>query len=147
MSAIAPLKPEAVRKRLSLSCHIAPDVPARIVGDARWTRRIVFNLVTNAVKFTSAGSVAVTVTACTIEDAYHCVRLDVVDTGIGIAPGQQEAIFRPFVQLDQTSTRERGGIGLGLTIVRRMVERLGGLLELDSTPGEGSRFRVSLPIG
>ena len=146
-AAISPLKPEALRKRLGFTCQCAPDVPARIVGDARWTRRIVFNLAANAVKFTAAGSVTVTVTACDLEQAHHCVRLDVVDTGPGIAHAQQEAIFRPFMQLDQTSTRERGGVGMGLTLVRKMVDRLGGFLELDSTPGKGSRFSVILPIG
>lgn len=69
-----------------------------------------------------------------------------LNTGLSIAQAQQEGIFRPFVQLDQSSTRVHGGVGMGLTLVRKMVDRLGGFLELESTPGHGSRFSVILPV-
>jgi signal transduction histidine kinase len=146
-AALRPLEPEALRKGLDFTQEVAPEVPQCIVGDGRWLRQIVFNLAANALRFTARGSVRIDVGMCDIDGERHCVRIEVADTGEGIAPEQQEVIFRPFVQLDQSSTRRHGGMGLGLTLVRGLVERLGGFLELQSALGQGTRFSVVLPIG
>jgi signal transduction histidine kinase len=146
-AALRPLEPEALRKGLDFTQEVAADVPQCIVGDGRWLRQIVFNLVANALKFTTRGSVRVQVAMVDLDGERHCVCIEVVDTGEGFAPEQQEVIFRPFVPLDQSFTRRHGGIGLGLTLVRGLVERLGGFLELQSALGQGSRFGVVLPIG
>ncbi len=111
-----------------------------IVTDRERLRRILTNLVANGVKFTRAGSVRVTV-----DEGDDTVSFAVRDTGIGMALEDQERIYDPFWQVDQSNTREEGGTGLGLSIVHRLVEQLGGTLDLDSRPGEGSTFTVRLP--
>ena len=144
--ALRPLQPEAMRKGLSLSHTIAADMPEFVVGDERWLRQIVFNLAANAVKFTSRGSVQVLAAAQLTEDGAHCLRIDFVDTGIGIPAPDHETIFKPFVHLDQGLSRRYSGCGMGLALVRSMVERLGGYVELESASGRGSRFTLVLPV-
>jgi signal transduction histidine kinase len=102
---------------------------------------VVRNLVHNALKFTEAGSVHVQ--AAVADDAFV---LDVTDTGIGIAPHDQATVFEMFRQGDGSDTRRYGGTGLGLHIVQRYVEQLGGRVDLASTVGTGSRFTVRLPL-
>jgi PAS domain S-box-containing protein len=117
------------------------DVPSvSLVTDPRKLSIVLRNLVGNALKFTLRGRVAV---AARLEDA--SLVIEVSDTGIGIAPEQREAIFEMFRQADQSDSRRFGGTGLGLYIVRRFVEQMGGRVEVDSTPGQGSTFRVTLP--
>jgi signal transduction histidine kinase len=99
------------------------------------------NLLSNAVKFTNKGRVAVE-TRC----AQNGVRIDVVDTGIGIRQTDLQAIWEDFRQVDQSRTREFGGTGLGLSITRKLLERLGGSVSVQSTYGEGSTFSVYLPL-
>ena len=103
------------------------------------------NLVGNALKFTEQGSVKIEVRGRR-EGALLALELSVVDTGIGIAPDQQRAIFQPFVQADGSSRRRFGGTGLGLAIARDLVERMGGTLALKSQPGVGSRFIITLRL-
>jgi signal transduction histidine kinase len=111
-----------------------------VTTDRERLRRILTNLVSNGVKFTDQGSVRIDA-AAEVGDVVFRVR----DTGIGIRPEDQEQVFEPFWQVDQSNTRVAGGTGLGLSIVKRLVEQLGGTLVLDSQPGEGSTltFRLS----
>ncbi len=132
------VREEADRKGLTLEVH-APDI--EVVTDRELLTRSVRNLVTNALKFTDRGGVSVRARA-------HGEALEVVveDTGRGIAPEDQERIFDPFWQADPTHTRTAGGTGLGLSIVRQAAEELGGTVEVESRPGEGSRFVLTVPL-
>ncbi len=115
--------------------------PPRVEGDAARVRQIVFNLLSNALKFTTRGSVTLIA-----EQAGDGVRVVVTDTGIGIPLAQQEAVFESFRQADTSTTRQFGGTGLGLSICRNLVQAMGGELTLASKPGEGSSFTVVLPL-
>lgn len=118
----------------------APSDAGRVHTDAELLRRTVGNLISNAVKFTPRGSIRLVLTA-----APHGVRIDVADTGIGIAPEHRERIFEPFCQLASANTREAEGAGLGLTLARRSARTLGAEVEVESEPGRGSVFTLDLP--
>ncbi len=118
------------------------DCPARMVGDARRLRQIVFNLMSNAVKFTDRGSVRLSAAAVG-ED----LVIRVADTGIGIAPEQLQVVFESFHQIDGELTRRHGGTGLGLAICRELAQALGGDVTVESEVGRGSTFSVRLPLG
>ncbi|HZR81779.1 MAG TPA: hybrid sensor histidine kinase/response regulator [Candidatus Binatia bacterium] len=123
--------------------EFAADVasaPAHLVTDGIKLRTIVRNLLTNAIKFTSEGRIELRV-----RRAADGVRVEVCDTGCGIRSEDRELIFEPFRQLDGSHTRERGGIGLGLALSRRLARSLGGDLRVDSVPGAGSTFALVLP--
>jgi two-component system, sensor histidine kinase and response regulator len=132
--------PRADEKGLELSCRIAPDVPAAVVGDPGRLRQIILNLVSNAVKFTDAGEVGVEVVVAEQTANAVMLKCTVRDTGIGIAEKKRWEIFGAFVQADASTTRRYGGTGLGLTISSQLVEMMGGRLWLESEPGTGSRF-------
>jgi len=117
--------------------------PDCVVGDAARVRQIVFNLVANALKFTSAGQVSLSVTRVDDDSNY---AIAVRDTGIGIAPDQRNAIFEAFRQADASTTRRFGGTGLGLSICRNLARAMGGDVAVDSVEGEGSTFTVTLPL-
>jgi signal transduction histidine kinase/CheY-like chemotaxis protein len=117
--------------------------PDCVVGDAARVRQIVFNLVANALKFTSAGQVSLSVTRVDDDRNY---AIAVRDTGIGIAPDQRNAIFEAFRQADASTTRRFGGTGLGLSICRNLARAMGGDVAVDSVEGEGSIFTVTLPL-
>jgi len=119
---------------------VSGDATGAMVTDFAKIALIARNLVRNAFKFTPSGGVVVRLDA---QDGQ--LILAVSDTGIGIAAGSLPRIFEMFHQLDNGAARQRGGVGLGLYIVKRMVERLGGTIEVDSTVGQGSQFRVALP--
>ena len=119
------------------------DCPDCVVGDAARVRQIVFNLVANALKFTSAGQVSLSVTRAADGRSY---AIAVRDTGIGIAPDQRDAIFEAFRQADASTTRRFGGTGLGLSICRNLARAMGGDVTVDSVEGEGSTFTVTLPL-
>jgi signal transduction histidine kinase/CheY-like chemotaxis protein len=131
----------AAAKGLALRLEIEPGLPAAVAGDAARVEQMLLNLLGNAIKFTDAG--AVTLHAAAAEDG---LRLAVHDTGIGIAPEQQQAIFEPFVQADPTVTRRYGGSGLGLAITARLAQLMGGRIAVRSTPGAGSEFTLWLPL-
>jgi len=132
--------PRADEKGLELSCRIAPDVPAAVIGDPGRLRQVLLNLVSNAVKFTHAGEVGVEVLVSAHLKDEVMLKCTVRDTGIGIAEDKRWEIFGAFVQADATTTRKYGGTGLGLTISSQLVEMMGGRLWLESEPGKGSRF-------
>ncbi len=134
------MKPEADAKGLTLSAEISPELPPFLKGDSIRLAQVLLNLVGNAVKFTPAGSVKVRVSLGSQEGDDYLVRFEVIDTGIGIAPENQKHIFEPFTQADSSTTRQYGGTGLGLTIVKRLAEQMGGTVGLESTPGKGTNF-------
>jgi two-component system chemotaxis sensor kinase CheA len=137
---VSELKPLAQEKGITLRVEVSPGV-GQIATDALKVQRIVRNLAVNAIKFTTSGSVEVRVRPSKLGGA----RIDVIDTGIGIAPEDQARIWDPFEQVDGSNSRRYGGTGLGLSIVRRLTELLGGELSVESSPGSGSRFSVELP--
>jgi signal transduction histidine kinase len=134
------IEPMVRKKQLEFVLDVDPDCPA-IYSDRTKIKQVLLNLLSNAVKFTTKGHVTVE-TRC----APDGIRIDVVDTGIGIRPSDLEAIWEDFRQVDQSRTREFGGTGLGLSITRKLLERLGGRVVVRSTYGEGSTFSVFLPL-
>jgi signal transduction histidine kinase/CheY-like chemotaxis protein len=134
-------EPLARQKELEFSLTVEPSVPMSIHTDRQRLEQILKNLLSNAVKFTDAGRVRLTVSA----NADGWVQFTVQDSGIGIAPDQQDKIFDAFHQADGSTARKYGGTGLGLSISRDLTSLLGGTLTLASTLGEGSTFTLSLP--
>lgn len=130
---------QAEAKGLTLGLRTAEDLPLA-VADAPRLRQVMLNLLSNAVKFTESGGVAVTVT----QRDGDGVEIAVSDTGIGIAEDRLSQIFERFVQADSSISRTFGGTGLGLAISQRLVQSMGGVVTVSSTPGEGSVFRVQL---
>jgi signal transduction histidine kinase/CheY-like chemotaxis protein len=140
----------ARQKGLALLCEIADDVPDRIVADAHRLGQVSMNLLGNALKFTHEGKVGLRVTL--VEplpgDATEALlHFEVHDTGIGIPADQQQHIFEPFRQADESTTRKYGGTGLGLSISTRLVQGMGGRLWLDSTKSGGSSFNFTVRVG
>jgi len=136
---------KADAKRLELTLSIAPDVPRCIVADSWRLKRILRNLIDNAIKFTNEGHIRVGITAREV-GAHAVLRFVVTDTGIGIPAIGGASLFKAFTQADMSSTRRRGGSGLGLAICRRLVERMDGSIGFDSAVGEGSTFWFSVPV-
>ena len=134
---------QASAKGLSIEATVSPDLPAWVLGDAPRVRQILLNLVGNAIKFTEVGEVRIDVKQGSAPDT---VIFAVSDTGIGIPADKQVAIFAPFAQADDSSTRRFGGTGLGLTICRELARLMGGNVEVESTSGSGTTFRVRLPL-
>jgi PAS domain S-box-containing protein len=142
------IAPQAEKKGLTLRCHVDPLIPNTLSGDPGRLRQVLLNLMSNAVKFTLAGEVALAVQFCSQTPDGVSLEFSVRDTGIGIPPEQQAHLFEPFTQADASTTRRFGGTGLGLTISRRLVELMNGAIGLHSQPGEGSTFwfRLTLPV-
>jgi two-component system, sensor histidine kinase and response regulator len=130
----------AQQKELELACEIAPGVPDALTGDPGRLRQIVLNLVGNAIKFTSRGEVVLRAKAEWETEDEVQLRVEVSDTGIGVAPEKRAIIFEAFSQADASTTREFGGTGLGLAISSQLVELMGGRIRLESEPGKGSTF-------
>jgi PAS domain S-box-containing protein len=141
--AVELLGPRAQAKGLEICAYVDERLPARVIGDAARLRQVLFNLVGNAVKFTETGGVSIIVEPGAQPDE---IAFSVRDTGIGIAADDQARIFFEFEQADTGSTRKFGGIGLGLTISKRIIERMAGAIAIDSVPGQGSTFRVTVPL-
>lgn len=138
---------KAKHKGLELTCRFHADVPAWVTADAARLRKALQNLVGNAVKFTHSGAIAVEVTQDSRSGkpgAWICFA--VTDTGIGISPEVREQIFQAFRQADSSLTRQYGGTGLGLAIVRHLATLMGGTIGVDSVPGQGSTFWLSVPL-
>jgi CheY-like chemotaxis protein/signal transduction histidine kinase len=138
---IDPLRPLAQEKGLTLTATVAPDVPATLDTDPQRLGQVLKNLLSNALKFTEKGSVALHVSRNPDDTLSFAVK----DTGIGIPAHQQELIFEAFRQADGSTHRKYGGTGLGLSISRDLAQLLGGSIHVHSTPGEGSVFTLVLP--
>lgn len=134
-------------KGLSLAVTIAPDVPTLLLGDPDRLRQILLNLLTNAVKFTLRGGVTLAVTHEGTRPEGECVKLAVIDTGIGIPENRLERLFNRFSQADRDTRSRFGGTGLGLAISKQLVERMGGRIGVETALGRGSTFwfTVTLP--
>ncbi len=137
------LGPRAQAKGLEICGYVDERLPEQVIGDAERLRQVLFNLIGNAIKFTERGGVSIIVEPGSTPGE---IAIAVRDTGIGIAAEDQERIFREFEQADGSSTRQYGGIGLGLTISKRIVERMEGAIAVESAPGQGSAFRISIPL-
>ena len=159
-AALTPVALKARQKGLAVTTRVAPDVPAVVIADATRLRQVLVNLTGNAVKFTRAGSIEIAVSLAApaegsaagsgagasraVWPGAPCVLAFAVrDTGIGIAPEAQAAIFSAFTQADASTTRRFGGTGLGLAICQRLVGLMGGSIAVDSQPGAGSTFRFT----
>jgi signal transduction histidine kinase/DNA-binding response OmpR family regulator len=140
------LAPKAAEKRLQLAYLMEQNTPSTVVGDVTRVRQILLNLISNGVKFTSAGEVVVLVCLRSDGDAVQ-LYFRVRDSGIGIAKDRQQLLFRSFTQADTSTTRQYGGTGLGLAISKRLCELMGGSMWIESELGVGSTFHFLLPAG
>jgi len=147
-NAIGLLAGRAHEKGLRVRADVSPDIAASLRGDSVRLRQVLFNLISNAIKFTMKGEVALTVNLVDSAHGVQTVELNVEDTGIGIAADAQASLFEPFVQAESSTTRRFGGTGLGLTICHKLVELMGGTLELQSQVGIGTRMivRLDMPV-
>jgi PAS domain S-box-containing protein len=137
------LAPRAQARDLEIAAYVDERLPAEVIGDAARLRQVLLNLAGNALKFTTAGSVAIIVEpGIWPNEICFLVR----DTGIGIAPEDQQRIFREFEQADERTARTYGGTGLGLAISERIIRRMDGRITLQSQPGFGSAFEVAVPL-
>lgn len=134
------LAPKALEKKIDLLYLVDPHAPPFIVGDVTRVRQILVNLVNNAVKFTEQGEVCISVSKIAQNDDSVELQFAVKDTGIGIPTHKIDALFKPFSQLDSSTTRKYGGTGLGLAICNRLAQLMGGRMWVESTEGEGSTF-------
>ena len=139
-----PLSVRAHQKGLELVCDVPDSVPDTLIGDDLRLRQILTNLIGNAIKFTEKGEVTVRVSQRNQRHSRIELEFSVQDTGPGIPKEAQERIFEPFTQADHSTTRRYGGTGLGLAIASSLVALMGGKLEVESTPGAGSRFHFSI---
>ncbi len=137
------LAPRAQAKGLEIAVYVDDRVPAQVFGDAARLRQVLLNLAGNAIKFTDTGGVSVLVEPAMDENQ---IAFTVEDTGMGIAPDAQQRIFAEFEQADSGRARKIGGAGLGLAISRRIVERMGGSIAVESRPGEGAKFCVAVTL-
>ncbi|UPJ49837.1 response regulator [Bradyrhizobium sp. 200] len=137
------LAPRAEAKKIEIAAYVDDRLPTQVIGDAARLRQVLLNLAGNAIKFTSTGGVALIVEPGIWPNE---ISFLVRDTGIGIAPEARERIFREFEQADDKIARSYGGTGLGLSISDRIIKRMGGRITLESQPGAGSTFEVSIPL-
>ena len=136
----------AEKQGLELVYHVAPDLPADFIGDPGRIRRVLYNLVGNAIKFTEEGEVLLEVQREFAIDETFLAHFSVKDTGVGIPRDKYEAIFEPFSQADSSWSRKHGGMGLGLAIAKRLVEKMGGRIWFVSEMGKGSTFHFTVPL-
>ena len=141
------LMAEAAQKhKLELALAIDEKVPPTVLGDSGRLRQVLVNLISNAVKFTPAGEIVLKVKTESETENDALVRFEVSDTGIGIPEEAQRGLFQPFYQADSSTTRKYGGTGLGLAISAQLVDLMSGTIGLDSQPGKGSTFWLTIPL-
>ncbi len=137
---------KAEEKGLEMRLIVALDVPGELIGDALRLREVLINLVGNAVKFTDQGCVQIGVETAEYKDNVVTLRFIVRDTGIGMSDHQMARLFQPFAQVDSSTTRKYGGVGLGLAISKRLVDLMGGSLGVTSEPSVGTTFTLTIPF-
>ena len=140
------LAPRAHQKGLEIVCAVSPNTPARVIADPGRLRQIIVNLVSNAIKFTEHGEVVLRVAPDGRDAEKQVIHFTVTDTGIGIPLEKQQTIFESFSQADTSTTRRYGGTGLGLTISSQLAQLMGGRIWVESEPGKGSAFHVTVPL-
>ena len=145
LSSLTGVKTDA--KGIELIFRVGPGVPSCLVGDPLRLGQVLINLTGNAVKFTEHGEIVVSVEARASDAGRVTLAFSVSDTGIGMTPEQVGRLFQSFTQADSSTTRKYGGTGLGLSISRQLVELMGGRISAQSTPGEGSCFTFTVPLG
>ena len=146
-STMKALSMRADEKGLELTCQILPNVPEALIGDPTRLRQVLVNLLGNAIKFTAKGEIIVLVEKESETESEVVVHFSVRDTGAGIAPENQAAIFGAFTQADNSITRTHGGTGLGLTICKRLIEMMSGRIWIESELGRGSTFHFTARFG
>jgi len=139
---VALFSPAAAAKGVTMTLN-RENIPAALIGDPTRLRQVLTNLLSNAVKFTEAGHIRL---HCAWQHDPQVLHVELEDSGIGIPADRQQTIFDPFMQSDNSVARTYGGTGLGLSISARIVRLMGGEIEVESSPGQGARFRFSLPL-
>jgi hypothetical protein len=138
--------PRATAKGLTIRSDMSADLPPAVIGDPGRIRQVMLNLLSNAVKFTPSGSVVIAAKCLSNDSATARIQWSISDTGIGIEPDKIESLFADFVQADSSIRRRFGGSGLGLAICRRLIEQMGGRINVTSTIGQGSSFQFALTL-
>ena len=146
-TSIKSIAPSAHKKGLELTYYLEPNVPLHVLGDPSRLRQVLLNLAGNAVKFTSQGEIGVRLSVEAVSESRVQLHVAVRDTGVGIPTGKQRRLFQPFEQADSSTTRRYGGTGLGLAISARIVQLMGGVIWIESTPGKGSTFHFTADFG
>ena len=137
---------QAEKKGLFLRLTLDPSLPEAVMGDGIRLQQVLMNLLMNAVKFTEKGEVDLKISRRNGNESHEEIEFEVTDSGIGIAPEDQEKIFHSFTQVDSTISRRYGGSGLGLAISQRLVSLMGGSIEVKSSPGAGATFSFTIPL-
>ena len=139
---------EADKKNLEIVLNVSPDIPKHLMGDPLRLGQVLLNITSNAVKFTETGEITINVFKLhEIKNDTITLQFEVIDTGIGMTQTQVKKLFQPFSQADGSTTRQYGGTGLGLVICQRLVGMMGGVVNVESNPGQGSIFRFSVIFG
>ena len=138
------IMPKVNEKGIMLYCYAEPSIGKRLIGDPVRLRQVIMNLLSNAVKFTKSGTVKLLASLTDSDDTHANIQFEIKDSGIGMSREQIDRIFEPFKQADDSITRKFGGTGLGLTIIKNIIELMGGTLVVESAPGIGSRFSFEI---
>lgn len=137
---------KAIEKGLKLTCSLDEALPRIVTGDVNRIRQVLVNLLDNAIKFTSQGVILVSVKQFSVDTEIYELQFSVTDTGIGIPADRMTRLFQPFSQVDMSSTRKYGGVGLGLAISKRLIELMGGQIWAESVMHKGSAFHFTVPL-
>lgn len=146
-TAVNVLSVEAKQKNITFNWRVDGAIPEELLGDARRLRQILLNITGNAVKFTHQGHVSLSVDKDLDNEHSLGLKFAVADTGIGIPKDKLDRLFKPFSQVDDSTTRPYGGLGLGLFNAKEFIDMMGGTIHVDSTPGEGSVFEFTIRVG